>query len=71
MDKPDSIPLNIKPILKRLQIESDTWMKQVNHFGKRYFRVAGSKEIIKSIALKIGVKWMNGQGRSSPFESPA
>ncbi len=70
-NKSISIPNSLKPILRQLQIEPDTWMNQVNHFGKRYFRVAGSKEIIKSIALKIGLKWMNGQGKSSPFELPA
>ena len=70
-NKSGSIPANLEPILSRLQISPDTWMNQVNHFGKRYFRVAGSKELIKSIALKIGLKWMNGQGKTSPFESPA
>ncbi len=79
--------MKLAPILKRLQIEPDTWMNQVNHFGKRYFKVAGSKDrfiasckngihhipvnkLIKSIALKISRKWMNGQGKASPFESP-
>ncbi len=70
-NKSGSIPINLKPILSRLQIEPDTWIKQVNHFGKRNFRLAGSKEMIKAIALKVGRKWMNGQGKASPFESPA
>ena len=59
--------MKLLPILRRLQIEPDNWMNQVNHFGKRWYRVAGSKNKIKTLALKISLKWMNGQGPSSPF----
>ncbi len=69
-NKSGSIPPNLSPILKRLHLEPETWMSQVNHFGKRYFRVAGSANKIKTLALKIGLKWMNGQGKSSPFGIP-
>ncbi len=65
--KSGSISVNLPPILTRLNIESGTWIKQVNHFGKCWYRVAGSKQRIKSLAGKIGLKWMNGQGRDSPF----
>jgi len=66
-DKSGSIPANLEPILQRLQLQPATWMGQQSHFGKRYFLVAGSRDKIKTLALKIGVKWMNGQGSSSPF----
>ena len=66
-DKSGSIPVNLEPILQRLQLQPTAWMAQQSHFGKRYFLVAGSRDKIKTLALKIGVKWMNGQGSSSPF----
>ena len=66
-DKSGSIPARLKPILQRLQMQPATWMVQQSHFGKRYFLVAGSRDKIKTMALKIGVRWMNGQGKSSPF----
>ncbi len=66
-DKPGFIKNKLPPILTRLQIEPRTWVKQMNHFGKRWYRVIGSKHKIKSLATKIGLNWMNGQGKSSPF----
>ncbi len=70
-DKSGTINNSLPPILSRLQIDKDTWIRQVNHFGKRWYRVVGSKEIIKSLASKIGLKWMNGQGKGSPFQNTA
>ena len=66
-DKSGSIPAHLEPVLQRLQLQPATWMAQQSHFGKRYFLVAGSREKIKTLALKIADKWMNGQGSSSPF----
>jgi len=71
LDKSGSIPNHLTPILSRLQITPETWIKQVNHFGKRWYRVAESKEKIKSLATKIGLKWMKGQGKGSPFPAPS
>ncbi len=64
------IPNQLKPIMERLHLKSDTWLEQQKYFGKRYFLVAGSRDKIKVLALKIGVKWMNGQGSCSPFGLP-
>jgi len=68
-DNRGSISNDLLPILRRLKVEPDTWINQMNHFGKRWYRVVGSKERIKVLALKIGLKWMNGQGSGSPFRS--
>ena len=64
--KSNAIATNLPPILQRLGLEPRSWMVQQNHFGKRYFLVAGAKDKIKTLALKIGVKWMNGQGIGAP-----
>ncbi len=70
-DKSGFINNQLPSILSRLQIDSKTWNQQINHFGKRWYRVVGSKEKIKSLASKIGISWMNGQGKGSPFKSTA
>ncbi len=41
--------------------------KIISHTVPKTFHWAGSKEKIKILASKIGVKWMNGQGISSPY----
>lgn len=66
-DKSGAISSSLPPILQRLGLNTHSWIAQQNHFGKKYFLVAGSREKIKTLALKIGVKWMNGQGTGSPF----
>lgn len=58
---------DLPAILQRLHLRPDNWLLQQNHFGKRYYLVAGSKKKIRTLALKIGIKWMNGQGVGSPF----
>ncbi|RLA02531.1 MAG: hypothetical protein DRQ47_06690, partial [Gammaproteobacteria bacterium] len=70
-NKPGVISSNLLPILQRLKIEPSCWESQQKHFGKRYFLVAGSKDKIRTLAHKIGIKWMNGQGSNSPFPEPS
>jgi len=70
-DKPGFINNQLPSILSRLEIDSNTWNQQILHFGKRWYRVVGSKEKIKALASKIGISWMNGQGKGAPFQSTA
>ncbi len=65
------IPNHLQSIMERLHLKPEAWMEQQYHFGIRNFLVAGSREKIKALALKIGVKWMNGQGSCSPFGLPS
>jgi len=69
IDKSGKIPKQLPPILHRLGLKPRTWIVQQNQFGRRYFLVAGAKEKIKTMALKIGLKWMNGQGSRSPYST--
>jgi len=66
-DKAGKISSNLPPILDRLGLKPNSWIAQQNHFGKHYFMAIGAKERIKSMALRIGVKWLNGQGACSPY----
>ncbi len=48
-------------------MDQTLWLKQVNYFGKRTFRVAGSTEVIKEFATKVGQQWFQGQGHRKPI----
>jgi len=61
-NKRGSIPSHLAPILKRLNMDETLWLKQANYFGKRTFRVAGSRETLKRFATKVGQQWIQGQG---------
>ena len=65
-----SIPMHLQPIIQRLNIASNIWMKQVTHFGKRFRKITGTSEITQSFVLKIGKEWLNDQGSNSPIEEP-
>ena len=65
--KTGAIPRNLQSIIQRLKLKPESWLAQQKHFGKRYFLAAGAKEKIRVLAQNIGMKWMNGQGTSSPY----
>ncbi len=49
------------PILSRLKLNQEGWMKSVTGFEGRFLRVAGKLEKVKKMGRKLGVKWMQGQ----------
>ena len=60
-DKRGSIPLNIPPILDRLNMTSHEWLRHTKFFEARYKRVAGSWDSIKAAATQFGKRWLHGK----------
>ena len=54
------IPSNLKPILKRLEIKDDKWVKTVKSYGTIFCRVSGKVESITEAARKAGRNWFKG-----------
>ena len=48
-DKPGAIPGHLAPILERLGIEKPAWTKNVEHFGRRYYRAIGTWQRLGSV----------------------
>ena len=61
LDKKGNIPSHLKPILKRMEIETEEWLRTVKKFDSWFFRVAGRVEAIIKAAKNAGKKWMAGQ----------
>jgi REP element-mobilizing transposase RayT len=68
-NKRGAIPNHLAPILQRLSLDEGTWLKSQQHFGKQYYLVIGSTRRIKALATKVGMSWLAGQGRDSPYEA--
>ncbi len=51
--KSGSIPMKLLPILRRLQIEPDSWINQVNHFA--YMDIGKGRELGAEALVNAGI----------------
>ncbi|MGI9275695.1 MAG: hypothetical protein ACR2PT_12725 [Endozoicomonas sp.] len=58
-DKKGSIRSEIPPILARLEIDSDEWLKTMSR-NNRFYRAIGRLEAMKAFARKVGQQWVQG-----------
>ncbi|WP_422137580.1 transposase [Endozoicomonas sp. ALC020] len=58
-DKKGSIPSCTPPILQRLDIDPDEWLKTMQ-WNNRFYRAVGRLEAMKAYALEAGQKWLQG-----------
>ncbi|MCU7917266.1 MAG: transposase [Candidatus Thiodiazotropha sp. (ex Epidulcina cf. delphinae)] len=63
-DKSGAIPGHLTPILERLNIDPDAWLDTVRDYGRRYYRVVGTREAIKQYSQALGRKWLCVTGAS-------
>lgn len=61
-DKRGAIPSDLRPILERLEIDTDNWHETVNGFGNNFRHIAGKAERIKQAAKRAGRKYFRGIG---------
>ncbi|MES1192277.1 MAG: hypothetical protein ABUS47_14495 [Steroidobacter sp.] len=63
-DKAGHISSELKPILKRFNIDPEQFMDQVQHFHERYAHCAGSADNITSFARRFKRRWGKGVQRA-------
>jgi REP element-mobilizing transposase RayT len=56
---PDSTP----PILGRINFGGDRWLKEMNHYGKWYFRAVGPIHEVERYCQRLGQQWLKGKSR--------
>ena len=54
------IPSNIVPILERLNLQQNHWLKHIENYGNNYYRVVGSVEKIREKAKQIKARYLRG-----------
>ncbi|MEW8424696.1 MAG: hypothetical protein AB2654_03935 [Candidatus Thiodiazotropha sp.] len=64
-DKKGAIPSDLAPILERIGLNPDAWLKSVSHYSRNYFSVLGAIDRIKAFALKQEKSWHRGQCAAS------
>ena len=55
-----SIPVEYKPILERLRVDSDKWLEAVSSYGGDFYRAAGREVNMRRVASDLGLKWLKG-----------
>ncbi|WP_062260570.1 transposase [Endozoicomonas arenosclerae] len=63
-DKKGSISECAPPILSRLEIDSDEWLKTMA-WNNRFYRAIGRLDVMKAYAREVGQKWVQGMFSSS------
>jgi hypothetical protein len=62
-DKRGSISADIPPILERLRIDPDEWLKTMC-WNNRFRRAVGKLASLKTYAAQIGQQWLHGVSSS-------
>ena len=70
-DKPGAIPEHLAPILDRLAINQNRWVRTVDSYGSLFHRVAGRVESITAAARQAGKRWLAGLAAGRKAFSPA
>ena len=60
-DKPGYIPLGLKPVLERFDLDTENWVRNVESYGGLFYRIAGPLESITARAREKGLCWLRGQ----------
>jgi hypothetical protein len=63
-DKPGYIPVHLKPVLERFDLDTENWATNVESYGGLFYRVAGQLESILVRAQQKGQHWLRGRSGS-------
>ena len=55
---------SLPPVLRRLGIDADEWLKAMRPNGSRFVRGIGSKIALQAYAERVGKRWLHEMGAS-------
>lgn len=61
--KAGRIPGKTPPILDRLHLDGDHWIKEMNHYGQWYYRAVGTVHELERYCRHLGQQWLKGKTR--------
>jgi REP element-mobilizing transposase RayT len=59
--KKGSIPMDIEPLLQRMELNIENWTDTVEHFGSRFYHIAAPVKVLAAAASQLGLKWLKGK----------
>jgi REP element-mobilizing transposase RayT len=61
--KSGRISTDAPQILVRLNVDGDRWIREMNHYGKWYYRAVGSMQALDKFCRHLGQQWLKGKTR--------
>ncbi|MEX2497093.1 MAG: hypothetical protein WD448_13440 [Woeseia sp.] len=52
------------PLLKQVEGSGSSWVREIRHYGKWYFRVVGPISAVERYREHLGVRWLKGAGHA-------
>lgn len=59
-EKRGAIPADLPPILIRTGLEPAHWVREMQHYGRWYYRAVGSAHALQRYCDHLGQKWLKG-----------
>lgn len=57
------IAADLPPILFRFGLEPDYWVREMQHYGRWYYRAVGSAQALQRYCDHLGQKWLKGTAK--------
>ena len=64
-DKRGRIPLELLPVVERLDMGAEQWLETVDRYGSLFWRMVGKVESMLEAAKRTGCRWLKGIRASS------
>ena len=69
-DKRGAIPVQLAPILRRLGLDEQGWVDNVEHFGRCFHRAVGPIEKLRQLSQTFEQRWLRGLQASRALYRP-
>jgi len=63
LGKRGRIPARVQPLLDRLELEPDHWVKEMQYYGRWYYRAVGRLHALQEYCDHLGQRWLKGAGK--------
>ena len=55
----------LPPILERLAVDGDEWIREMRHYGTWYYRAVGSLAALERYCKHLGQSWLQGKTKAA------
>jgi REP element-mobilizing transposase RayT len=57
------VPPGCVPILERIHLSRQQWIREIRYYGKWHYRAVGSLTVLENYCMHLGQRWLKGMGR--------
>jgi len=57
------VPSSCAPVLGRMHLSHNQWVREIRHYGALYYRAVGSLPLLENYCAQLGQRWLKGMAR--------